>query len=164
MSERGGIRIEPLEDSLRTWARRLLVERWGSTEVVSRGRLHRADELPGFVALRAHRPLGLLTYLVEGDACEIVSLDAVRDGLGVGSALLVAAGKAALEAGCCRLWLITTNDNLAALRFYQRRGFRCVALHADALTRSRELKPGIPELGLHGIPIRDEIELELALP
>jgi Acetyltransferase (GNAT) family len=67
------------------------------------------------------------------------------------------------EAGCRRVWLITTNDNLRALRFYQRRGFRLVAVHPDALARSRELKPSIPEIGLDGIPLRDELELELLL-
>ena len=71
--------------------------------------------------------------------------------------------QAAREAGCGRVWLITTNDNLRALRFYQRRGFRLVAVHPDALERSRELKPSIPEIGLDGIPLRDELELELTL-
>ena len=66
-------------------------------------------------------------------------------------------------AGCRRVWLITTNDNLRALRFYQRRGFRLVAVHPNALARSRELKPSIPEIGLDGIPLRDELELELTL-
>ena len=63
--------------------------------------------------------------------------------------------------GSTRLWLITTNDNVDALRFYQRRGFRLVAIDRDAVERSRAtLKPGIPRTGLHGIPIRDELTLE----
>ena len=64
--------------------------------------------------------------------------------------------------GARRLWLITTNDNVDALRFYQRRGFRLVRVHAGAVDRSRAaLKPGIPEAGDHGIPLRDELELEM---
>jgi hypothetical protein len=54
-----------------------------------------------------------------------------------------------------------------ALRFYQRRGFRLVALHPGAVDDSRRrLKPEIPELGEYGIPIRDELvlERELAFP
>ena len=70
---------------------------------------------------------------------------------------------AAVAAGCRRLWLITTNDNLPALRFYQRRGFVLAALHRDAIAASRRLKPQIPLLGLDNIPIRDELELEMAL-
>ena len=61
------------------------------------------------------------------------------------------------------MWLITTNDNLNALRFYQGRGFRLVAVHPGAVEASRRLKPQIPELGSFGIPIRDELELELSL-
>ncbi|HEX7715028.1 MAG TPA: GNAT family N-acetyltransferase, partial [Bacillota bacterium] len=64
---------------------------------------------------------------------------------------------------CQRLWLITTNDNLAAIRFYQLRGFVLVALHRDAIAQSRKLKPEIPLRGIDGIPIRDEIELEVVL-
>jgi hypothetical protein len=59
--------------------------------------------------------------------------------------------------------LITTNDNVAALRFYQKRGFTLAALHKNALEQSRRLKPQIPLLGLDGIPLRDEIELEIFL-
>ena len=145
------------------WIRRLLVERWGSGAIVTRGRLHQADQLPGFVADSAGTRLGLITYRIEGDQCEVVSLDSVRAGVGIGSALLDAVGTAAREAGCRRTWLITTNDNLAALRFYQKRGWRLVAVHREALAESRKLKPEIPQIGIDGIPLRDEIELELPL-
>jgi RimJ/RimL family protein N-acetyltransferase len=69
----------------------------------------------------------------------------------------------ALKAGCRRIWLITTNDNTAALRFYQKKGFSLVAVHRNAIERSRQLKPEIPETGNDGIPLRDEIELEIVL-
>ncbi|MBK9123270.1 MAG: GNAT family N-acetyltransferase, partial [Chloroflexi bacterium] len=65
--------------------------------------------------------------------------------------------------GIHRLWLITTNDNLDALRFYQKRGWHLVAVHRDALNESRRLKPQIPIIGMDGIPLRDEIELEMTL-
>jgi ribosomal protein S18 acetylase RimI-like enzyme len=154
--------IRPFAPEHRDWARALLAERWGSARIVTRGRLHQADALPGFIALADGRPAGLVTYLVEGDACEVVTLDACESGAGVGTALLEAAAAVARAAGCRRLWLVTTNDNARALRFYQRRGFRIVAVHVDAVRASRRLKPEIPETGDDGIPIRDEIELELA--
>jgi hypothetical protein len=60
------------------------------------------------------------------------------------------------------VWLTTTNDNLDALRFYQRRGFRISAVRPRAVERARAtLKPEIPEVGAYGIPVRDEIDLEL---
>jgi hypothetical protein len=71
------------------------------------------------------------------------------------------AGQLARRQGCARLWVITTNDNVDALRFYQRRGFCLVEVHRGAVDRSRvTLKPEIPAAGACGIPLRDEIELE----
>jgi hypothetical protein len=63
--------------------------------------------------------------------------------------------------GIAILRVTTTNGNLSALH-YQRRGFRIVAVRPDAAA-SRRTKPGIPEVGEYGIPIRDEIELVLML-
>jgi GNAT superfamily N-acetyltransferase len=135
--------------------------RWGSERVVSRGRVFDIAELPGFASLSdaGDEITGLVTYIVEGEQCEVVSLDAVEQGVGVGTALLERAVEAARAAGCRQVQLITTNDNMRALRFYQRRGFRLVALHPGALERSRELKPEIPTTGLHGIPLSDELVL-----
>jgi ribosomal protein S18 acetylase RimI-like enzyme len=89
---------------------------------------------------------------------------------GMGSARAARLGEllepAALAAGrgCRRLWLVTTNDNLHALGFYQRRGLRLCALHAGALERDRALKPELPEVNRdNGIPMRDLLELELPL-
>ncbi len=154
--------VRPFRDGDREWVRETLRELWGET-VVSRGVVHDPTALPGFVAEEGGGRIGVLTYRIDGADCEVVTIDAFPAGAGAGTALLDAAGRAARDAGCGRLWLITTNDNLRALRFYQRRGFRLVAVHPDALERSRELKPSIPEIGLDGIPLRDELELELRL-
>jgi GNAT superfamily N-acetyltransferase len=143
---------------------RLLQEHWGSTRIVTRGRTHDADRLPGFVAVQDREVLGLLTYQLEAGECEIVTLDSTVDGIGIGSALLGAVKDVAASANCKRLWAITTNDNTPALRFYQKRGFSLVAVHCNAIEESRRLKPEIPLVGLDGIPIRDEVELELLLP
>jgi ribosomal protein S18 acetylase RimI-like enzyme len=145
------------------WAVTLLVERWGATQMVTRGRVVDVAALPAFLALVGGAPAGLVSYELAGEACEITSLDSTREGLGVGTALLAAVREAARAAGCTRVWLITTNDNLHALRFYQRRGFVLAALHRNALAESRRLKPSIPAVGQDGIPLRDEIELEWPL-
>ena len=107
---------------------------------------------------------GVVTYLIEADACEVVSIDAVVQGEGVGTALLEAACEAAAAAGCRRVRLITTNDNVDALRFYQRRGFALSELRPGAVDESRRMKPQIPLVGAHGIPIRDELVLVRELP
>ena len=157
------IQARPLIEGDREWAVRLIEKRWGSRMIVTRGRLHDAGELPAFVATRAGEPAGLATYRIDGDECELVSLDSLVEGVGVGSALIAAVQEVAMAAGCRRLWLIATNDNMAALRFYQRRGFVLVGVHRNALEESRRLKPEIPLIGIDGIPLRDEIELEMTI-
>ena len=103
--------------------------------------------------------VGLLTYEVRGATLEIVTINAAERTRGVGTALVEAAVAAARSNGCTEVRVTTTNDNVDALRFYQRRGFRLVELRPDALARSRELKPEIPAVGAYGIPLRDELEL-----
>ena len=107
--------------------------------------------------------LGMLTYVPGPDwqQCEILTLHAGEQWHGAGTALIEAAGQLARRQGCARLWVITTNDNVDALRFYQRRGFCLVGVHRGAVDRSRaSLKPEIPAAGAYRIPLRDEIELE----
>ena len=140
----------------------ILLGSWGATNVVSRGVVHDATRLPGFVAERAGVIVGLLTYRPAGAAWEVVTIDAVEPRQGIGTALIGAVAAAARDAGADRLWLITTNDNLDALRFYQRRGWRICAVHRGAADNARTIKP-IPLIGRYGIEIHDELELELAL-
>ncbi len=122
-----------------------------------------AAALPGYLAFEREERLGLITFNIEGPACEIVTLDSLREGQGIGTALIDAVKRQAAASGCHRLWLITTNDNLHALRFYQKRGFRLAALHRDALQVWRLIKPEIPVIGMDGIPLRDAVELEMLL-
>ncbi len=158
-----GYIIRPLAPADCEWMGRRIAESWGAESVIAHGQLFRPAKLPGFAAEAEGEIIGLLTYHIEGQACEIVTLDSWREGLGVGSALIKAMTQAAHQAGCRRLWLITTNDNTPALRFYQKRGFVIAAVQINAIERSRTLKPEIPLTGMDGIPIRDEIELEMML-
>jgi N-acetylglutamate synthase-like GNAT family acetyltransferase len=135
---------------------------WGSARMATRGRLVNVAALPGFVAEDGGEWLGYVTYELRGKDMEIAVLQSLVPDRGAGSALLAACAAAAGEQEAARIWLVTTNDNVAALRFYQRRGFVLAALHADAVTVARRtLKPEIPMLGMDDIPIRDELELEL---
>jgi ribosomal protein S18 acetylase RimI-like enzyme len=155
--------VRAAEEGDRAWIRRTLVERWSATEIAAHGQLYQADALPALVAERGGERVGLLTYRPEETQYEVVSLDSLCENQGTGTALLTGAADVARAAGARRLWLITTNDNLRALRFYQKRGMVLVAVHRNALDVSRRLKPSIPMTGADGIPLRDEIELELLL-
>ncbi len=163
MKEPASIQLIPFSDTHRDWATAILKETWGSTKVVSKGRLHDAIHLHGYVAIHENDPVGLATYNLEESECEMVTLNSSQPALGIGTALVTAVKDTAIRAGSERLWVITTNDNVAALRFYQQRGFRLAALHKDALRVSRRIKPQIPRTGKGEIPIRDELELEIWL-
>jgi len=155
--------IRDLTSEDKQWVQRVLIQYWGSTVQLTRGHKFQADELPGVVAVRDDSEVGLLTYNIEDDACEIITHNSMAGHGGIGSCLLDAVRAKARELGCKKLWLITTNDNTPAIRFYQRRGFEMVALHRDAVTNARKLKPEIPNVGFDGIPIRHEIEMEYKL-
>jgi ribosomal protein S18 acetylase RimI-like enzyme len=144
--------------------RSILAERWGTPEIVHCKNHHHANLLSGFIVREKREPLGLVTYDIGDGECEIVTLDSLKPGRGVGSVLVKATIKKSLSEQCRRVWLITTNDNLYALGFYQKIGFELVAIHRGAVENSRRVKPCIPELGNNGIPIRDEIELEMIFP
>jgi N-acetylglutamate synthase-like GNAT family acetyltransferase len=119
---------------------------------------------PSLLAITDEGLVGAATYVITGDDCELLTLHARRRFSGTGSALLTAVQEVARRAGCTRLWVVTTNDNVDALRFYQRRGFRLSRLRPGAVDQSRRtLKPEIPVVGSHGIDIRDELELEMDL-
>lgn len=132
--------------------------------VARRGVLVRALDHPAMLAWSEGELTGAATYVVDADDCELLTLHAATRLRGIGTALLSAVKEIARVAGCQRLWVVTTNDNVEALRFYQRRGFRLVLIRPGAVDLSREiLKPEIPTLGAHDIPLRDELELEAPL-
>ncbi|HYZ77417.1 MAG TPA: GNAT family N-acetyltransferase [Gaiellaceae bacterium] len=158
------IEVRPLTESDRAWAVQVEAASWSQPLVARLGELVDPSDLPGLVALLDGQPAGLASYAVRGEECELVTIRSLREGRGVGRALLDAVRGAASEAGCSRLWLVTTNDNLRALELYQRFGMEIVAFHRHAVTEARRhLKPSIPERGAHGIPIAHELELELRL-
>jgi ribosomal protein S18 acetylase RimI-like enzyme len=157
------IEIHDLEGSDRAWAKAFLEEQSGSARVVSRGRIHYADRLAGYVGVVSGARVGLLTYTIREDELEVVSLHTTLRRHGVGTSMLEAAMKKAQAEGCRRLWLITTNDNDPAVALYRSRGMTLVAVHRGAVAESRKLKPDIPLLGLNGKPIEDELEFEILL-
>jgi ribosomal protein S18 acetylase RimI-like enzyme len=147
----------------RPWVVEAMEGHWGTTWIVSRGVLRDALDASLLVCADGDERLGLAAWNVDGEDCEVVALHSPLPRRGAGSALLHGVAERGRAAGCSRMWLITTNDNLAALRFYQRRGMRLVAVHRNAMDETRRLKPEVPKIGLDGIPLRDEIELELRL-
>jgi ribosomal protein S18 acetylase RimI-like enzyme len=155
--------IRPITHEDLPRVRKFWMERWGDELIVAHGVVHRPDLLDGFLALDGGMVVGLITLAHSDEGCEMVSLDSLREDKGIGTALVEEVIKTARQKGCRRLFLITTNDNLHAIGFFQKRGFQLVAVHRGAVNESRKIKPGIPLVGENGIPLRDEIELEMNL-
>ena len=157
------MQIRPVAVKDLSWLSRAVSETFASPRIVSRGVLHMATELPGFVAEHDGAPIGLLLYDMAALECEVVVLLALQERTGVATHLLARVEQLAREAGSRRVWLVTTNDNLSAIAFYRARGWRQVAVRRGAVAEARRLKPEIPEFGTNGLPKEDEIEFELAL-
>jgi ribosomal protein S18 acetylase RimI-like enzyme len=151
--------VRPFEPSDLAWAEALIGADFGGRLQARMGTILDALACPGFVAEANGRPSGIVTFAEDDEGLEVVYLQATEPRRGVGTNLLEAVVR---RANGRRVWLVTTNDNLDALRFYQRRGFRLVQLRVGAVDDARrDLKPAIPALGNFQIPVRDELILEL---
>ena len=128
-----------------------------------RGEIIDGTKLDGFLLQENNKIIGSITYKFFGDVCEIVSLDSKKENIGIGTALLKEVEMVTIESNCKKLRLITTNDNLRALQFYQKRGYCLTKIYPNAMDEVRKVKPDIPLLGENNIPLRDEIELEKRL-
>lgn len=154
------VKIVKLTDRNRNIARDI-IQKWLADFIITRGRKVYPAEQEGFLAIdNGGETAGMVTYEIIDDQCEVLTLDAFSQWQGIGSDLLKKVEEVAREKKCRRLWLITVNSNIDAIRFYQKRGMTIAAVHVNALEYSRKLKPQIPLIGEYGIPIRDEIEFE----
>jgi len=151
--------VRPVHEGDRPTVEWLTVKLWGAPEVAVHDGVFYPAALPGFIAERAGRIAGLVTYEARPGLLEIVTINALDRHTGIGTLLIEAVRGEAKRRGCREITLTTTNDNIGALRFYQRRGFRLAALRPGAVDRSRLHKPEIPSIGDFGIPLRDEIDL-----
>ena len=140
-------------------------DNWLSSIVVTKSRVHYAENLQGFLCRDDHNKIvGLVTYSIEDKGCEIVTLDSKNENIGLGTELIKNVIEVARANNCNRVWAITTNDNVNAIRYFQKREFEWIGFHENAIIKSREIKPEIPMLGFDKIPIKHEIEFEYLIP
>jgi len=155
--------IRPIEDEDHGAVHKLLADRWAGPEILLDGQFVDASRLPGFVAIDGNELVGLVTLIKREKEWEILTLDSLQRWSGTGSELLKAVVDEAREAGIKRVTVRTSNDNLDAFRFYQRRGFRLERVTPGVIEEERERKPEIPLRGDYGIEIRDEVLFARAL-
>jgi len=157
------MKIQCISAEYRGAVNKILKDEWNCPPSVSRGKAIDTTILPGFISLSDNKISGVITYNIEGHECEIVTLNSLEENKGIGTALINAAVAVAKENGCHRLWLITTNDDIGAIRFYQRKGFDLAAAYINAIEKAREIKPSIPLIGMNNISIKHELEFEIKL-
>lgn len=141
----------------------LMEKYWGGEPLVVRTQNFYPSKLDGILAFSENKIVGFLFFDIQDKTCEIIVLEAFDQFKGIGTTLIDKLKVIAKEKNYNRLYLTTHNDNLDALRFYQRRGFHICAIHIDSVKKGRKMKPNIPMIGDYDIPIRDEIDLELIL-
>ena len=156
-------KIERISDKTRDLVNQFFIDNWYSTDMSIRGEIIDGTKLDGFLLQENNIIIGLITYTFFDDICEIVSFDSKRENIGIGSALLKELEEVAKNNNCHKMRLITTNDNMRALQFYQKRGYCLTKFYPNAMDEVRKVKPDIPLLGDNDIPLRDEIELEKQL-
>ncbi|MDR1156690.1 MAG: GNAT family N-acetyltransferase [Oscillospiraceae bacterium] len=158
--------IMPITSETRELATAYITHAWQTAQMMVRGEIIDCAVLAGFIALdeSGENVIGLVTYIIRGDACEIVSLNSERPRTGLGTALIDRIKQTAIAKGCTILRLLTSNDNINAIGFYQKRGFDMVGLNLGAIDREREsFKPEIPYIGQNGIPLHHEIDFAMKL-
>ncbi len=155
--------IKEINSINRNEVNKFLIDHWFSTKIVSRGKVIDGTTLDGFIAYGNNKIVGLITYNISNNECEILSLDSLKENNGIGTLLIKKVIDIAKKKNCNRVFLITTNDNIHALSFYQKRGFSFSNIYINSMEKSRILKPEIPKIGDNNIPIRDELELEIKL-
>ena len=152
-----------IQDEDRAAVAEFIQRHWRSTRIMSHGECYYPHKEDALIERRNDTIVGLLTFRFDDDGMELLTLNATVEGHGIGTALMLASIDLARQRSCRRIWLTTTNDNLHAIGFYQRLGFRMTAIHPGAVDEARMLKPEIPKTGERGIPIHDEIVMELGV-
>jgi ribosomal protein S18 acetylase RimI-like enzyme len=134
---------------------------WGETDVECFDRHYDVLKLPAFVGLSDGEVAGLLSYAIEEDRMVVVMLAVAPlcQGRDLGSRLLASAVREAEQGALSRVVVATSNDDLPALALYQRAGFAITEVITGRLVEHH----GRVEEGFSGIPVRDEIRLDLLL-
>lgn len=152
------IKIQPITKKNREIVNEILLKEWNSLFMIVRGKKISLNEIDGIIAYDGENIIGIITYLLYDDTLEIISLNSLYEGKGIGTLLIEEVKKKTREEGKSNIKVITTNDNINAIKFYQRRSFIISNVYINSIEKYRKIKPNIPQKGIFDIPIRDEIE------
>jgi len=152
-----------IQDQDREQVARFVEQHWLAPQIVCGGQVYFPHKEHGIIDRQDGRIVGLITWRIDAEGMHLLTLNSLVAGAGIGTSLILAAIDSARQAGCRRVWLITTNDMMRAISLYQRIGFRIVGVRVGGVDEARKFKPAIPEVGEGGVAIHDEIVMELRL-
>ena len=155
--------IQPISEKNRQQVMNFFSQHWGSPQMIISSGTYDCAMLDGYIYIEDSAIIGLVTYVLHADSLEVISLDSIKEGKGIGSRLTAEVEQFAMEHAIPKIELITTNDNLLALKFYQKRGYRITHIISNAVVEARKVKPNIPLIGNDGIPLLDELKLQKEL-
>ena len=155
--------IQPISEKNRQQVMNFFRQHWGSSQMIISSGTYDCAMLDGYVYVKGATIIGLVTYVLRGESLEVISLDSIQEGKGIGTFLMEEVEQFAKELVIPHIELITTNDNLQALKFYQKRGYRIINVIPNAVVEARKVKPTIPLIGNEGIPLLDELKLQKKL-
>jgi len=141
----------------------IIINNWGSDIIASMGKVYKLQDLDGFIALSNKDIVGVITYNIKNKKCQIITLNSLIENKGIGSGLIEEVIKESKKNNCKILHLVTTNDNIKAIKFYQKKGFDIRKIYFNSIKKYRKIKQEIPEIGDYEIPIKHEIEFIIKL-
>lgn len=162
MSGAGDTIIREIEDKTAFLA--LMMRHWGSHRMMIGLRVYDCAELPllGLFSAKGE-PLAVASWAMDSEIAVLCALHALSPGQGAAVQMLDAVKAAAKAKGAVKLRAMLTNDNLPAMGFYQKQGFRFSGLYVEAIDHYRSVIPTIIKTGHQDIPVRDALELEIGL-
>jgi DNA-3-methyladenine glycosylase I len=164
MNEKIDFDVRETQNADASWIKDLMISHWGSQEVIVHGDVFMPHLLPGYIAVaNSGERIGLATFVKKMNHLEIITLNSLNPGIGIGTALISVIRERARKDAYSRVILTTTNDNLNALDFFQKLGFVIDKIRSGEVDQARKIKPAIPMISSDGIPIQDEIDLELKI-
>ena len=152
-----------VDNTNRQRVNKFIEEQWYTTEMIIRGAVVDMTKVDGIICFEDNEIVGLITYVIKDSVCEITWFNSLVENQGIGTELIRRVTEAAKANGCRTMIVVTTNDNIHAIRFYQRHGFDMARFYHNALDVSRTLKPEIPLIGENEIPLKHEIEFEFQI-
>lgn len=141
-----------------------MAKRWGSPRMLVG--MHTYDVTEIEAQGLYDRDGGLLAFAswkLRDRTVVLCALHALQEGNGFATRMLEEIKQLARRQGARSIRAMVTNDNMPALVFYQKNGFRLSTLYVGAVDAYRPVMPGMLTHGYLGLPIHDALELEYPL-